>query len=1290
MRNVKLEIPLGELDVVREIPFDVTYNIDDVRKPESKNANYSKTIALAGTANNNRLLGGLFDINSDFSIFNPNIKTSARIIVDGTRVMEGSMQLKSIDKATDNYNDGSSITYKVLIRADESTFFSDIKDKLLKDVDTTEGNHTYNKKDIQDSWDISNNKVYAYPLLYKHNNTNSEYRTTTAVGDATGDFRPCVYHKYFAKQIAGEAGYSLGGSLFDESTPEGAAYAREIVPLLGQPPTKTYNDRKVYASATNDEPITGGYISVPAAYQNNGRLLTLIDDDSTGINYDNSGGYNVLDHEWISRDNGTYKIQAGVNVTTVSTTKHAITSVSDYSSTVPNCVLITTATPHGMSSFNVTGYSLSLVGMSVSSYDGNYGSPVTIKAINATQFYVNHSFDGNSVGFAGVDCNLYYRNNAPFSNNNIINPDTGTNYNSFGSSIENSFKAKVSIQKNYSGVANTSTKSISKVTQFNAANDWTVTSNVTLTPTLHQELAIVDDSYRLFLSTSENNNTYTQVYYPRSLNDSTEVTPIVSIQANANAGTYFIINPLTASLEDGNDVIISELISEKYKQSDIFTDIIKRYNPYISIDPDNSTKLIIDTRDSYYAKGTSVDWTDKKDYGSKDTITFLSDLQSKEMLFTYKKDDDEPNRKYTEGTGGQIYGEKTISFDNEFVKGTKKVETPFSPTPLSYNDVISTGFAIVSQMDKNYDRNLRVLYFGGMKPTINNAVWKFKYIDEVSGSVETDDFTTYPYAGHLDDPYAPTIDINFGEVAEVVIKPEQTQLTNGNLYNRFWANYIEQIAEGKLVTTKFALNEVDINFIKHNLNTKVFVKDSHYYINKIKSYKPGLDELTTVELLKIKDGVSFVQEDTQILDPSNSLEGMLSSNIIFGSSSDVTGERNTVREGSSGSVVKGSDNYIGVNSSNATIIGANNRIEDGVQNAFIISSNNKTISQDGEGWIGDIYFSNNKIESLDGITITSLELDELVSAKELIPEATYKIDAYTFKAASTTELYPEGFVERRIVDWGVTNYENKDNITPTTGDKAIATADGTYKDNILYEYDGAAWVEIPNTDDTLYKTIINKVTIIKPFNAGYHLASETDAHNNHCIFDFGNYTVSATSFFFDNAIFQCFDFFNVRNNSGVINIPTLQFFMSGNSFSSTTLLIKDNTNCGIVGNFDCNITDNIDRTINNRSNTRVRAQRTVELEIGDWDMADNISGSSTSVSHGLSATEWKTIRQVEATIRQDNDTYYYDLKGESRGVTSYNSTVITIARADGSPFDGNDFNATGFNRGWITFSYTPD
>ena len=104
---------------------------------------------------------------------------------------------------------------------------------------------------------------------------------------------------------------------------------------------------------------------------------------------------------------------------------------------------------------------------------------------------------------------------------------------------------------------------------------------------------------------------------------------------------------------------------------------------------------------------------------------------------------------------------------------------------------------------------------------------------------------------------------------------------------------------------------------------------------------------------------------------------------------------------------------------------------------------------------------------------------------------------------------------------------------------------------------------------------------------------------------------------------------------------------------------------------------------------------TKTVNIGDWDMdADDAS----DVAHGLSATEWKTIKEINAIIRDDADSLYVPLDRFvntttleiAGGVNKINSTLINLRRLTGSAFDTTSYDSTSYNRGWVTFEYIVD
>jgi len=101
---------------------------------------------------------------------------------------------------------------------------------------------------------------------------------------------------------------------------------------------------------------------------------------------------------------------------------------------------------------------------------------------------------------------------------------------------------------------------------------------------------------------------------------------------------------------------------------------------------------------------------------------------------------------------------------------------------------------------------------------------------------------------------------------------------------------------------------------------------------------------------------------------------------------------------------------------------------------------------------------------------------------------------------------------------------------------------------------------------------------------------------------------------------------------------------------------------------------------------------TTTVNIGDWNMD---ASTLVNFTHGLSATEWKTIRSIEVIIRNDLDNQYspldaFDGTSLNGGILFISSSTIRLTRLTGGTYDNTSFDSTSYNRGWITYSYTPD
>lgn len=93
---------------------------------------------------------------------------------------------------------------------------------------------------------------------------------------------------------------------------------------------------------------------------------------------------------------------------------------------------------------------------------------------------------------------------------------------------------------------------------------------------------------------------------------------------------------------------------------------------------------------------------------------------------------------------------------------------------------------------------------------------------------------------------------------------------------------------------------------------------------------------------------------------------------------------------------------------------------------------------------------------------------------------------------------------------------------------------------------------------------------------------------------------------------------------------------------------------------------------------------TKRLEIGDWNMDAN---TFVLVAHGLD--DYTKIRMISVVIRNDAASGIYQLVGDEANGNSHGaaSSTLVLCRTTGGFYDSVDFNATGFNRGWVTILY---
>ena len=451
------------------------------------------------------------------------------------------------------------------------------------------------------------------------------------------------------------------------------------------------------------------------------------------------------------------------------------------------------------------------------------------------------------------------------------------------------------------------------------------------------------------------------------------------------------------SLNIGDTVILSSTLPDML-QKDFVTGLIRMFNLYIEQDANDENLLNIEPRNTYY-NSTVEDWTAKLATEKNIEILPMAALDFKRITCQYKNDEDYFNKTYT-NEYKRNYGSYLAEINNDFVQGDYKVETTFAPTPLVGNYVNDRIIPTIEQYNADTPPTTepinsvpRILYWKGLT---NCQTWNFRYFSQ-------DNFKTqYPYAGHLDNPQTPTIDLSFGVPQKVYYGVNQfinsLTYTDNNLYNVYYKQMIDEVTDrdSKLVVAWFNLKPLDIQ----NLDFRKIIRVKNHYLrlNKVIDYSPIKPELTKCEFIKVVNYSTFVSAsatmsggyDTVINSRENApVTGMgtwTAGNIVGRGNPDIVtgeknysggglsnwiggrnnrvhgrnssgvvvfGEDNIVQDGASGVVIYGYGNSVEFNAKSIFIQGSQNVVKAGLSNVTLVGTNGVTVTQSGTSYVNN-------------------------------------------------------------------------------------------------------------------------------------------------------------------------------------------------------------------------------------------------------------------------------------------------------------------------------------------------
>jgi hypothetical protein len=469
----------------------------------------------------------------------------------------------------------------------------------------------------------------------------------------------------------------------------------------------------------------------------------------------------------------------------------------------------------------------------------------------------------------------------------------------------------------------------------------------------------------------------------------------------------FIGNNPTRGATEGGLMEARAFLPKDMTCKDFLLGIMKMFNLHIEQDPLKDRVYRIEPRDDYYKQGTSptdfVDWTDKMDVTSVD-MRPLGELIAKYYEFSNAKESDYWNKKFIEDRG-RPYMEYTKEVNNEFLKNTAKITTQFGSTVMINNpensDVVIPA---IYQQDNSSggmkplsNSKARILIWGGLKPfsALRGAAFGNWHLKSGSNTPEAGlitEYPVYPFAGTCDSPTDPIHDLNWYNMEDGdFVYWDSARWTNGNLYNRYWKNFIEEISDpaSKVIEAFIDLDPADIFALDFK---KIYILDGHWLrLQQVIDYDPIGGGLTKCEFLKLKSPTKFkLRSDVisvygsptrQALEEDDNTgtvttvniersPGKRKPNIGYNNSSigselgsdssiQLTGTSNHVSSSGRNININGDENAVGSNTRNINISGGNgNKIVGGVKNVNIIGTSKIVVNESDVTYINGVRYKN--------------------------------------------------------------------------------------------------------------------------------------------------------------------------------------------------------------------------------------------------------------------------------------------------------------------------------------------
>lgn len=456
--------------------------------------------------------------------------------------------------------------------------------------------------------------------------------------------------------------------------------------------------------------------------------------------------------------------------------------------------------------------------------------------------------------------------------------------------------------------------------------------------------ALATENYRVEIFGYLNYDLYTAASVPVT-------TGITTAQINVKTNSTYAARLVNNNIIEGGFLEINQCIPTEVKQIDWLMTEIKAANLYMVPNPDKANDYIIEPRDDGFYTGED-NWSELLDFSKDYEVLPVSELDTKRYEFWNKQDSDQYNDAYFKQYK-QTYGFGYTDCVSEFVKPVKKTELIYAPTPIVDNQVNGLILPKIFKNDngtiKPMKSVIRQLYRGG---NINMSYGGWKLRSSIAGDTV---YNYYPFVGEVDNPYTPTLSLNWDTPQKVYYNYINATYTNNNLKNKYYSKMINQLSDKRSAVVKayFNLNELKVKDFSFRKVVWVDHFNCYFYIQNFE-YIMNTQQSTLVTMLKLQDYDTWQSNTIELPneDPSE-LNRIVNGNYSNGINNTNNGNASHIVNGRGNFIASGATDIQLDNCTNVVVngdvsafrgIGLSNRVIDNTYNNSTITAQNAALT----------------------------------------------------------------------------------------------------------------------------------------------------------------------------------------------------------------------------------------------------------------------------------------------------------------------------------------------------------